>query len=111
MPLVLLQWIGMNALIVYALAACELFPVAVQGFYWKSPRNNLVFIFLFSSSIFSFYPMTTICEWSDGILCHINTVSGILVEEGCDIYQYKILPTVLKTLYFGKLQKITSQNL
>ncbi|KAF8401385.1 hypothetical protein HHK36_012323 [Tetracentron sinense] len=41
-PTVLLQWIGMNALIVYALAACELFPAAIQGFYWRSPENNLI---------------------------------------------------------------------
>ncbi|KAL4369425.1 hypothetical protein GQ457_05G001860 [Hibiscus cannabinus] len=37
---VLLQWMGMNALI--ALAACDIFPAAVQGFYWHSPENNLV---------------------------------------------------------------------
>ncbi|KAF5198078.1 Heparan-alpha-glucosaminide n-acetyltransferase [Thalictrum thalictroides] len=41
-PTMLLQWMGMNALIVYALAACELFPAAIQGFYWRSPSNNLV---------------------------------------------------------------------
>ncbi|CAA7388936.1 unnamed protein product [Spirodela intermedia] len=41
-PTILLQWMGMNALIVYALAACELFPAVIQGFYWHSPENNLV---------------------------------------------------------------------
>ncbi|XP_015891884.3 uncharacterized protein LOC107426274 isoform X2 [Ziziphus jujuba] len=41
-PMMLLQWMGMNALIVYALAACDLFPAALQGFYWESPENNLV---------------------------------------------------------------------
>ncbi|KAH7678646.1 Heparan-alpha-glucosaminide N-acetyltransferase protein [Dioscorea alata] len=41
-PFILLQWMGMNALIVYAFAACELFPAAMQGFYWRSPSNNLV---------------------------------------------------------------------
>ena len=45
-PTLLLQWMGMNALIIYALAACELFPAAVQGFYWRSPENNLVFFLL-----------------------------------------------------------------
>ena len=44
-PLILFQWMGMNALIVYVLAACELFPTLVQGFYWRSPENNLVCIF------------------------------------------------------------------
>ncbi|XP_030532594.2 heparan-alpha-glucosaminide N-acetyltransferase-like [Rhodamnia argentea] len=42
MPTVFLQWMGMNALIIYALGACELFPAAMQGFYWRSPENNLV---------------------------------------------------------------------
>ncbi|XP_039001292.1 heparan-alpha-glucosaminide N-acetyltransferase-like isoform X2 [Hibiscus syriacus] len=41
-PVVLLQRMGMNALIIYALAACDIFPAAVQGFYWRSPENNLV---------------------------------------------------------------------
>lgn len=41
-PLILFQWMGMNALIVYVLAACELFPTLIQGFYWRSPENNLV---------------------------------------------------------------------
>ncbi|KAL0371505.1 UNVERIFIED_CONTAM: hypothetical protein Sangu_0468600 [Sesamum angustifolium] len=40
-PTVIFQWMGMNALIVYALAACDIFPAAVQGFYWRSPENNL----------------------------------------------------------------------
>ncbi|KAK9281243.1 hypothetical protein L1049_004139 [Liquidambar formosana] len=39
---VFLQWMGMNALLVYALAACDIFPAALQGFYWRSPENNLV---------------------------------------------------------------------
>ena len=43
-PTVLLKW--MNALIVYALAACDLFPAAVKGFYLHSLENNLVILFL-----------------------------------------------------------------
>ncbi|OWM80082.1 hypothetical protein CDL15_Pgr010060 [Punica granatum] len=50
-PLLFLQWMGMNALIIFALAACELalaacelFPAALRGFYWRSPENNLVHI-------------------------------------------------------------------
>ncbi|XP_057964319.1 uncharacterized protein LOC131155302 [Malania oleifera] len=41
-PTILFQWMGMNALTIYALAACELFSAAVQGFYWRSPENNLI---------------------------------------------------------------------
>lgn len=40
--MVVLEWMGMNALIIYALAACHIFPETVQGFYWQSPENNLV---------------------------------------------------------------------
>lgn len=41
-PVMLFKWMGMNALIIYALAACEMFTGALQGFYWGSPDNNLV---------------------------------------------------------------------
>ncbi|KAL4572162.1 hypothetical protein LXL04_018931 [Taraxacum kok-saghyz] len=41
-PMGLFQWMGMNALIVYALAACDIFPAALHGFYWRSPEKNLV---------------------------------------------------------------------
>lgn len=43
-PMIILQWVGMNALIIYALAACDVFPAAVQGFYWRSPEYNLVIL-------------------------------------------------------------------
>lgn len=46
-PTIIFQWMGMNALIVYALAACDIFPAALQGFYWGSPENNLVMILNF----------------------------------------------------------------
>ena len=41
-PPMLLEWMGMNTLTLYALAACEIFPAAMQGFCWRSPKNNLV---------------------------------------------------------------------
>ncbi|GLJ08973.1 hypothetical protein SUGI_0099490 [Cryptomeria japonica] len=41
-PTVLLEWMGLNALIIYALAACDLFAAAIQGFYWSLPKNNIV---------------------------------------------------------------------
>ncbi|XP_075491021.1 uncharacterized protein LOC142529378 [Primulina tabacum] len=41
-PTVIFQWMGLNALIIYALAACDIFPAALQGFYWRSPETNLV---------------------------------------------------------------------
>eukprot|EP01018_Ginkgo_biloba_P003580 Gb_10589 [translate_table: standard] len=38
----LLEWMGMNALIIYVLAACNLFAAAIQGFYWRLPQNNIM---------------------------------------------------------------------
>ncbi|MCD7468052.1 hypothetical protein HAX54_005839 [Datura stramonium] len=41
-PMILFQWMGMNALILYRVGCtCDLFPGALQGFYWYSPKNNL----------------------------------------------------------------------
>ncbi|CAJ2668838.1 heparan-alpha-glucosaminide N-acetyltransferase isoform X2 [Trifolium pratense] len=37
-----LQWIGMHALMIYVLAACNIFPIFLQGFYWGHPRNNIL---------------------------------------------------------------------
>lgn len=53
-PMLLFQWMGMNALIIYALGACELFAAAVKGFYWRSPENNLVSSSLSFSLFLSF---------------------------------------------------------
>ncbi|XP_073154286.1 uncharacterized protein [Henckelia pumila] len=41
-PTVIFQWMGLNALIIYALAACDIFPAVLQGFYLRSPETNLV---------------------------------------------------------------------
>ncbi|KAJ3669467.1 hypothetical protein LUZ60_011417 [Juncus effusus] len=41
-PLIIFQWMGMNALIVFILAASEIFPIFLQGFYWRSISYNLV---------------------------------------------------------------------
>ncbi|MCO5612512.1 hypothetical protein L7F22_066780 [Adiantum nelumboides] len=41
-PFLLLEWMGMNALLIFVLAAIEVFPAAIQGFYWSSPQDNLM---------------------------------------------------------------------
>ena len=41
-PTLLLEWMGLNALLIYALAACDVFAAAIQGFHWRSPQNNVV---------------------------------------------------------------------
>ncbi|KAH9306605.1 hypothetical protein KI387_011009, partial [Taxus chinensis] len=40
-PTILLEWMGLNSLIIYALAACDVFAAAIQGFYWRLPKNNI----------------------------------------------------------------------
>ncbi|XP_047171951.1 heparan-alpha-glucosaminide N-acetyltransferase [Vigna umbellata] len=39
---IFLEWMGMHALMIYILAACNVFPIFLQGFYWGSPRNNIL---------------------------------------------------------------------
>ncbi|XP_024519084.1 heparan-alpha-glucosaminide N-acetyltransferase isoform X2 [Selaginella moellendorffii] len=41
-PTLLLEWMGMNSLIIYTLAATDVLVVFIQGFYWKQPQKNLV---------------------------------------------------------------------
>lgn len=41
-PTMLLEWMGMNALTLYVLVASDLFFIAIQGFYWRTPANNIV---------------------------------------------------------------------
>ncbi|CAI8591698.1 unnamed protein product [Vicia faba] len=38
----ILEWMGMHALMIYVLAACNIFPIFIQGFYWGSPHNNIL---------------------------------------------------------------------
>ncbi|XVF16902.1 hypothetical protein REPUB_Repub10bG0071000 [Reevesia pubescens] len=37
-----LEWMGKHALVIYILAACNIIPIIVQGFYWKQPQNNIL---------------------------------------------------------------------
>ncbi|MBA0781327.1 hypothetical protein Gotri_002260, partial [Gossypium trilobum] len=37
-----LEWMGKHALVIYILAACNIIPIVIQGFYWKQPPNNIV---------------------------------------------------------------------
>ncbi|RWR73173.1 heparan-alpha-glucosaminide N-acetyltransferase [Cinnamomum micranthum f. kanehirae] len=41
-PTMLLEWMGMNALMIFVLAACNIVPILLQGFYWKKPQNNIL---------------------------------------------------------------------
>ena len=39
---VAMEWMGMHALMIYVLIACNILPIFIHGFYWKEPKNNLV---------------------------------------------------------------------
>ncbi|KAJ7536276.1 hypothetical protein O6H91_12G062900 [Diphasiastrum complanatum] len=43
-PTLLLEWMGLNSLLIYTLAACGVILSFIQGFYYKVPQNNLVSI-------------------------------------------------------------------
>ncbi|KAK4790479.1 hypothetical protein SAY86_017783 [Trapa natans] len=37
-----LEWMGKHALTIYVLAASNLLPIILQGFYWRYPGNNIL---------------------------------------------------------------------
>ncbi|XWS33086.1 hypothetical protein CRYUN_Cryun22dG0048700 [Craigia yunnanensis] len=41
-PTLVLEWMGKHALIIYILAACNIMPIIILGFYWKQPQNNIL---------------------------------------------------------------------
>nr|CAB3486956.1 unnamed protein product [Digitaria exilis] len=41
-PTAAMEWMGMHALMIYVLIACNILPIFIHGFYWKEPKNNLV---------------------------------------------------------------------
>lgn len=123
-PTVIFQWMGMNALIIYALAACDLFPAALQGFYWRSPENNLVFLFhlsyfLFVDLFFLFWvwynsPSNFLWPkffWRLNMRCYLYTIfwPQVVLKTACE-YSLCNLKSVTEThlqtafFFFGCLQ-------
>ncbi|RZC75515.1 hypothetical protein C5167_050993 [Papaver somniferum] len=41
-PALVFEWMGRHALVIYILAACNVLPVLLQGFYWEKPENNFL---------------------------------------------------------------------
>ncbi|KAI3992656.1 hypothetical protein MKX01_007978 [Papaver californicum] len=41
-PSLVFEWMGKHAMVIYILAACNVFPILLQGFYWKEPGNNFL---------------------------------------------------------------------
>jgi predicted acyltransferase len=41
-PTIAMEWMGMHALMIFVLIACNILPMFIHGFYWRDPSNNLV---------------------------------------------------------------------
>ncbi|VAH47534.1 unnamed protein product [Triticum turgidum subsp. durum] len=41
-PTVAMEWMGMHALMIFVLIACNILPIFIHGFYWGEPNNNLL---------------------------------------------------------------------
>lgn len=65
----LVQWMGLNALIIYAVAACDLLPAALQGFYWRSPENNLVSLITVNIYLCMLRKDLLICRRGKNLIC------------------------------------------
>ena len=53
---IVMEWMGMHALMIFVLIACNVLPVILFGFYWEKPENNIVIplsFFLVLDAIFS----------------------------------------------------------
>lgn len=51
-----LKWIGMNAMVVYVMAAEGIFAGFINGWYYEDPHNTLVGFFRFLTCIFLLVP-------------------------------------------------------
>jgi heparan-alpha-glucosaminide N-acetyltransferase len=41
-PTVVMEWMGVHALMIYILAACNVVPLLLLGFYWGEPHSNFL---------------------------------------------------------------------
>ncbi|XP_051206108.1 uncharacterized protein [Lolium perenne] len=41
-PTIAMEWMGMHALMIFVLIACNILPMFIHGFYWRDPSNNLL---------------------------------------------------------------------
>ncbi|KAG6781316.1 hypothetical protein POTOM_014210 [Populus tomentosa] len=80
-PTLVLEWMGMHALMIFILATSNVLPVVMQGFYWKQPGNNIViFPLLCSSSVDWNWKMKD--NRLDGLhLYHTSLLSSALTPE------------------------------
>lgn len=46
-----LEWIGMNAMLVFVMAAQGIFAAFINGWYYEDPKNSLVSTIFFSSML------------------------------------------------------------
>ncbi|XP_062225541.1 uncharacterized protein LOC133924148 isoform X1 [Phragmites australis] len=41
-PTVVMEWMGLHALMIFILIACNIVPIFIHGFYWREPKNNFL---------------------------------------------------------------------
>jgi hypothetical protein len=50
------KWIGMNAMLVYVMAAEGIFAGFINGWYYDDPRNTLVHTFILTDFLYTLVP-------------------------------------------------------
>lgn len=57
-PFRLLEWMGLNALLVFVLGACGILETGLRTLYWVRPEQNLVRTFSLSGLLCNFWECT-----------------------------------------------------
>ncbi|WOL13420.1 heparan-alpha-glucosaminide N-acetyltransferase-like isoform X1 [Canna indica] len=52
LPTFVFEWMGKYSLSIFVFVASNIAVIALQGFYWRSPKNNIFPVYLFDSSIY-----------------------------------------------------------
>ncbi|GKV46300.1 hypothetical protein SLEP1_g53291 [Rubroshorea leprosula] len=65
MPFLFLEWIGMNATLIFVLGAQGILPAFVNGRYYESPNNTLIMILVDHAVVV--YPVLDDAPWEDSM--------------------------------------------
>ena len=60
-PFLFLEWIGMNAMLVFVMAAEGIFAAFVNGWYYEDPRNSLVRTNLYHLFVYVMHSYLILC--------------------------------------------------
>lgn len=80
MPFLFLEWIGMNAMLVFVMAAQGIFPAFVNGWYYENPDHSLVsYIPLFKLKIRVFREIMYAIKLAYASICRSTGSSSIFL--------------------------------